>query len=58
VFGRIVRVQDERFDVGWAEPEYAGFTMIDPDRCMIVMFGHEISPFLSVKQHDERRTSI
>jgi hypothetical protein len=32
VSGRIVRVQDERFDVGWAEMKYPSFTVINPDR--------------------------
>jgi hypothetical protein len=40
VSGRIIRVQDERFDVGRAEMKYTGFAVIDPDHGMIVMLGH------------------
>ena len=45
--GRIIRVQNDCFSVGWSEMKYARFTVIDPDRRMIMMFRHGI-PFLPV----------
>jgi hypothetical protein len=41
--GRIVRVQNQCFDLVRAELKHARFTVIDPDRRMI-MFRHGISP--------------
>ena len=43
--GRIVRVQNQCLDVGWAEMKHARFTVIDPDPRMIMMFRHGIGPF-------------
>jgi hypothetical protein len=41
--GRIVRMQNERFNVGRAEMKHARFAVIDPDCRMIMMFRHGIS---------------
>jgi hypothetical protein len=43
--GRMIRVQNESFDVGRAEMEYARFVVIDPNDGVIVMLGHGIKPF-------------
>jgi len=45
VSGRIIRVQDERFDVGRVEMKHASFAVIDPDHGVIVVLGQDISPF-------------
>ena len=38
--GRMIRMQDERFDVGRIEMKHASFTVIDPDHGVIVVLGH------------------
>jgi hypothetical protein len=45
VFRRMIWMQDETFDVGWAKMENTGFSVIDPDDSMIVIV-HEIDPSL------------
>lgn len=52
VSGRIVRVQDECFDLGRTEMKHTGFTVIDPDQGMIVVFGQNIDPFRESCEHD------
>jgi hypothetical protein len=49
VSGRMVRMQHQCFDVGRAEMKHASFTVIDPDRRMIMMFGHPLGPFQSIE---------
>jgi hypothetical protein len=43
--GRMIRMQDEPFDIRRAEMEDAGLVMIDPDDGVLVMLAHETSPF-------------
>jgi hypothetical protein len=38
--GRVIRMQDQRFDVGRIEMKHASFTVIDPDHVVIVVLGH------------------
>jgi hypothetical protein len=45
VLGRMIRVQNEAFDICWAEMEHPRFMVIDPNDGMIVMLAHEVSPF-------------
>ena len=45
---RVIRVQHQPFDIGRAEMEHAGFTVIDPDDRMIVMRRHGMG-LLSIK---------
>ena len=45
VFRRMIWMQDETFDVGWARMQNKGFSVIDPDDSMIVIV-HEIDPSL------------
>jgi hypothetical protein len=40
VLGRMIRVQNEAFDLRWAEVEHPRFTVIDPNDGMIVMLAH------------------
>jgi hypothetical protein len=40
VFGRMIRVQHEPFDIGRAEMEHSCFTVIDPNDRMKVMTAH------------------
>jgi hypothetical protein len=43
--GRMIRVQNESFDVRRAEMEHPRFVVIDPNDGMIVMLAHGISSF-------------
>src|ERR1700722_12663530 len=52
--GRMIRVQNEPFDVCRAEMEYARFMVIDPNDGMVVMLAHRIGPFLAVLLHFAR----
>jgi hypothetical protein len=47
--GRIIRVQDKFFDIDRAEMKHASFPVIDPDRSMVMMFGHGIPRFLPIR---------
>jgi hypothetical protein len=40
VLGRIVRMQDQSFDIRRVEMKHAGFPMINPDNGMIVRLAH------------------
>ena len=42
VTGRMIRVQNESFNVGRAEMEHASFMVIDPNDRMMVMDRHQI----------------
>ena len=46
--GRVVRVQDQSFNICRAEMEHARFVVIDPNDGMIVMLAHGIMPFLAI----------
>ena len=48
LFCRMIWMQDETFDVGWAETEDTGFSVIDPDDGMMMMTKviHEINSSL------------
>ena len=46
--GRMIRVQNESFDIRRAEMEHPRFMVIDPNDCMIVMLAHGISPFMAI----------
>jgi hypothetical protein len=47
---RMIRMQDESFDVRRAEMENAGFVMIDPNDGMMVMVVHKIGTFLDLRR--------
>ena len=57
---RMIRMQDESFDVRRAEMKNAGFVVIDPDDGMLVIVVHEMSPFLGMAQRHPiaRETSV
>jgi hypothetical protein len=48
VRGRMIGVQNQSFDVCWAEVEYARFMVIDPNDGVVVMLTHGRSPFLAI----------
>jgi hypothetical protein len=41
MFGRMIRAQNQPFDIRGAEMEHARFTVVDPDHRVIVMLAHE-----------------
>jgi hypothetical protein len=45
MFGRMIRAQNEPFDIRSVEMEHTRFTVIDPDHRVIVMLAHECFPF-------------
>lgn len=47
---RMIRMQDESFDVRRAEMENTGFVMIDPNDGMMVVVVHKMGPFLDVAE--------
>src|ERR1700730_11846893 len=49
--GRMIRVQNEPFDVCRAEMEYARFMVIDPNDGMVVMLAHRTGPFSDALWH-------
>ena len=51
VSGRMIRMQNEFFDVCRAEMECARFMVIDPDDSMIVMLAHTTSSFRVSYRH-------
>ena len=46
--GRMIRVQNESFDLCRAKMEHARFMMVDPNNGMVVMLAHNISPFVVI----------
>jgi len=55
VLGRMIRVQNEAFDICWAEMEHPRFMVIDPNDGMIVMLAHGISSLWRSTKHEDRR---
>jgi hypothetical protein len=48
VLSRLIRVQNESFDVCWAEMEHPRLAVIDPNDGMIVMLAHAKSSLLAI----------